>query len=63
MTADIIAWLESPEGEEWSRERARYQPTSTPPHYYQWGPGDPGEDPCGRGPVTPGETAATEAAG
>jgi len=58
MTADVIAGLRSPEGEAWSRSRTAYQPTSTPPHYYQWGPGDPGEDPTGRPPLTPEEAAA-----
>ena len=64
MSADVIAWLRSAEGEEWSRSRAAYQPTGTPPHLYQYGPGNPAEDPCGRphAPFTP-EDAATEKAG
>jgi len=59
MSADVIAWLESPEGEEWSRDRTRYQTTTAAPRYFQWGPGDPAEDPTGRGPITPGKDAAT----
>jgi len=63
MSADVIAWLRSPEGEAWSRERSAYQPTTTAPRFFQWGPGDPAEDPTGRGPITPGKDAATEKAG
>ena len=29
--SDVIAWLESPEGEEWSRDRTRWQPSSAAP--------------------------------
>ena len=53
MTADVIAWLRSPEGEQWSRDYHRPSPGSAsgPPHLYQSGPGDPSEDPCGRPPA------------
>ena len=60
MSADIIAWLRSPEGEAWSREQFAYQPGSPAPRYYQWGEGDPAEDPCGRPPI---KSAATEKTG
>ena len=60
MSADIIDWLRSPEGEEWSRTRFAYQPTSGPPIMYQHDPGDPAEDPCGRPPLPAGEIAAAD---
>jgi len=51
MSADIIAWLESPEGEAWSREQFAYHPGAGLAPIYQTGPGEPGEDPTGRPPV------------
>ena len=60
MSADIIAWLRSEEGEAWSRSRAAYQPTTSPPCLYRQGPGDVAEDPAGRPPVKgPALIAAT----
>ena len=61
MTADVIAWLRSPEGEEWSRSRASCI-TDPAPRFWIHGPGDVSEDPCGRPPLGP-EDAATEKAG
>ena len=58
--AEVIAWLRSDEGEEWSRERNR-QPTSA--GLAPWRSLDQAnwaEDPCGRPPLDP---AATETAG
>jgi hypothetical protein len=63
VSAEIIAWLNGPEGEAWSREEFAYQPGEAPPHLYQHGPGEPGEDPCGRPPLRAEEIAATEIAG
>ena len=60
MTAEVIAWLRSPEGEEWSRERDRWQGSSAAPRMYQRDPGDPAEDPAGRPHPRLGEIAATE---
>ena len=61
MSADIIEWLRSPEGEEWSRSRAQN------PFYIGQGPSpspakDPGPvnadwDPCGRAPLTAEQVA------
>ena len=59
MSADIIEWLRSPEGEEWSRSRAQN------PFYIGAGPSpakDPGPvnadwDQCGRPPLTPEQVA------
>jgi len=60
VSADIIAWLRSPEGEEWSRGRRQCP-------FYEgldagddgpMGPGDVDEDPCGRPPLA----ATTEGA-
>jgi hypothetical protein len=53
----VIRWLESTEGDEWSRRTfspgsavARYgSRTGSPPVIP--GPLDPAEDPCGRGPL------------
>jgi hypothetical protein len=50
MSAEIIAWLRSPEGEEWSRnqpERRFYEDTY-PGEMTQQGPGNADEDPTGR---------------
>ena len=59
--SDVIAWLESPEGEEWSRDRTRWQPSSAAPATYRTpGPVNPAEDPTGRPPLTPEQIAATE---
>ena len=53
MTADVIAWLRSDEGEEWSRARSADGMTTAAPHMYDpHGDRNPGEDPCGRPPVT-----------
>ena len=52
MTAEIIAWLEGPEGEAWSRGRGSSS-SSSPLAMFRYGLGDPGEDPCGRPPLTP----------
>ena len=53
--ADVVAWLRSPEGEEWSRSRT-LERAGDPVVYMQvlWratGPLDAGSDPCGRPPV------------
>ena len=60
--SEIIAWLESPEGEAWSRERSETGPMGAATTMRRDGVVDPAEDPCGRGPRTPEETAATEGA-
>ena len=63
MSADIIAWLRSPEGEEWSRARTSWQPSSAAPSPYRNpGPVNPAFDPTGAPPLTPEEIAATEGA-
>jgi hypothetical protein len=54
-TADVVARLRSPEGEEWSRSRALAE--DEPVVYLQvlWratGPLDAGSDPCGRPPAS-----------
>jgi hypothetical protein len=61
VTADIIAWLNSPEGEAWSRARHQNRhdlDPGLPPRCWQLDPGDPAEDPTGRPPITPAEQAA-----
>jgi hypothetical protein len=52
MSADIIAWLRSPEGEAWSRARS----AASAPDIPLWmgaplGSQEPSEDPCGRPPL------------
>ena len=61
MTADVIAWLRSPEGEEWSRSRAQspFYGGQAPSPAKDPGPVDAEFDPCGRPPLTAAETAAT----
>jgi hypothetical protein len=59
--AEIIAWLRSPEGEEWSRnqpERRFYEDTY-PGEMTQQGPGNADEDPTGRPPIA-GKGAARD---
>ena len=52
MSAEIIAWLRSAEGEAWSRDRTRYQPSGPiPAMYREPGPVDQAWDPCGRLPL------------
>lgn len=57
MTADVVAWLRSPDGEEWSRDRALARADGDPvvcPPQTLWrpaGPMDAASDPCGRPPV------------
>ena len=58
----IIAWLRSDKGEEWSRSRNVYG-SSAAPKFWQESPGDPGEDPTGRPPLTPEQIAAKETGG
>ena len=61
MSADIIAWLRSPEGEEWSRERTK---RSTGAGVAPWRTLEPAvleDDPCGRPPLST-KDAATEGA-
>ena len=58
--SDVIAWLESPEGEEWSRDRTRWQPSSAAPQLRSTDPRNPAEDPCGRPHPRLRENAATE---
>ena len=58
--SEVIEWLESPEDEEWSRHRSEVGPLGTATVMRRDGPIDVAEDPCGRGPRTPEETAATE---
>lgn len=61
MSAEIIAWLRSPEGEQWSRSRPQCSFYESPvPDETVQGPGDVTEDPTGRPPVT-GKSAAREA--
>ena len=58
--SEVIEWLESDEGVEWSRQRTQYQPAGPIPATYRTpGPVDPSEDPTGRPPLTPEEIAAT----
>jgi hypothetical protein len=61
MSAEIIAWLRSPEGEEWSRTRPQrsFYEDSGPGETVQQGPGDSDEDPTGRPPIT-GKGAARD---
>jgi len=61
MSAEIIAWLRSPEGEEWSRTRRQcpFYEGPDPGEMVQQGPGDAAEDPTGRPPIT-GKDAARE---
>ena len=59
MTADVIAWLRSPEGEAWSRNRVVYLP-SNPPSMRRDGPVNPSEDPTGRPPLNAEEWARLE---
>ena len=61
MSADIIAWLRSPEGEAWSRDRNAHG-SSPAPRMWQESLGNPAEDPCGRPPLEP-EDAAREKLG
>ena len=71
MTADIIAWLRSEEGEEWSRSRGQcpFYGGQAPSPVKDPGPVDAAEDPTGRPPVkgpaliAAAETAATGEAG
>lgn len=55
MSADVIAWLRSPEGEQWSRERHDVQPAEVVVTSGRWTPvkgrRNLAQDPCGRGPV------------
>ena len=60
MSADIIAWLNSDEGEEWSRLRARSD-SSAAPMLWKQSPGNPAEDPCGT-PHPPFTGMVTDAA-
>jgi hypothetical protein len=61
MSAEIIAWLRSPEGEEWSRTRPQRSFWESPVvDEAVQGPGDAGEDPTGRPPIT-GKSTAREA--
>jgi hypothetical protein len=53
MSAEVIAWLRSEEGEAWSRARSAASTADTP----LWmsaplGSQDAGEDPCGRPPLS-----------
>jgi hypothetical protein len=57
VSADVVAWLRSPEGEEWSRDRALHradgEPVACPPQTL-WRPAGPmgsDLDPCWSGPV------------
>jgi hypothetical protein len=51
VTADVIAWLESPEGEAWSRERHDSAPPEITVASTLWRPApghrDLSQDPCG----------------
>jgi hypothetical protein len=60
VSAEIIAWLRSPEGEEWSRQRNQYSSSAAPLMDRRTGPVNQADDPCGRLPLTPEEIAATE---
>lgn len=62
MSAGVIAWLRSPEGEEWSRSRVQHLPSDLP-SMRRDGLVDPSEDPCGRPALSAGEIAATGKAG
>ena len=63
MSADIIAWLRSAEGEAWSRARAIRSSFFTgraPSPYKDPGPVNAAEDPTGRPPTKgPAQIAAT----
>lgn len=58
MSADVIAWLRSPAGEQWSRAAHSGGPAEVavqPPA--QWHPGGllhAKDDPCGAGPIPGG---------
>ena len=58
--SEVIDWLESDEGWEWSRRRSDAGPMGGAAQMRRDGPIDPAEDPCGRGPSTPEQIAATE---
>ena len=61
--SDVIEWLESDEGWEWSRDRTRWQPSTAAPATYRTpGPVDEEWDPCGRPHASLEDTkdAATE---
>jgi len=63
MSADVIEWLRSPEGEAWSRARSAAGTTDTP----VWmaaplGSQDVAEDPCGRPPLAAEDAATTSEA-
>ena len=60
IAADIIEWLRSDEGEQWSRLRARSD-ASAAPRFWQTSPGNPAEDPCGT-PHPPFTGMVTDAA-
>lgn len=53
MSADVIAWLRSDEGEEWSRSRAQssFFTGQAPSPYKDPGPVNAAEDPTGRPPT------------
>jgi hypothetical protein len=67
MTADVVAWLRSPEGEQWSRERtlerAEGEPVVCLSPQTAWRtygvPLRPDQDPCGRPPVRGAVRTAT----
>ena len=59
MSTEIIAWLRSAEGEEWSRRRIECPFYSGQfPVMRRDGLVDPAEDPCGRPPIVPGQAMA-----
>ncbi len=60
--SEVIEWLESDEGVEWSRHRSETGPVGASASWRTLDPADPGEDPAGRPHPRLGETAATEGA-
>lgn len=66
MSAEVIAWLRSPEGERWSRDFHGGPPQDlviVTPWWRSWGRRNTGEDPCGRGPKRAAKHAATRRSG
>jgi hypothetical protein len=64
VSDDVIAWLRSDEGEEWSRTRVQHQfwTGQAPSPAKDPGPVNAGEDPCGRPPLSREQTPPAEAA-
>jgi len=62
MSEEVIAWLRSEEGEEWSRARSQslFYTGGAPVMAREPGPVDASEDPTGRPPLPARQAAASE---